>query len=145
MTDRSQPTPNEKLLAGLSHLLGFWIALLVWIFQRESRYVRFQAMQSIAYSALIWLLGMVVGLLFVLPIFGGVFAMTAAMAAGMDSGDPSGWIALPLLLPTLFFAISIALGLIVWLPRLIATIQTLQGKNFRYPWLSDLVERFLAN
>jgi uncharacterized membrane protein len=31
---------------------------------------------------------------------------------------------------------------IIFLARLIATIQTFQGKDFHYPWLGRLVEQF---
>ena len=145
MNEWQQPTSDEKLLAGLSHLLGFWIALIIWVFQRDSRYVRFQAMQSIAFSVLLWALGLVVGLVFSFLFFFIAIVMGAIIAAAVETGDPSGWITIPILLPAFAALIFIPLGLIAWVPRLIATVQTIQGKDFRYPWLSGLVERFLAN
>jgi uncharacterized membrane protein len=46
--------------------------------------------------------------------------------------------AIPLLIPCIMVPV---IG-IIFLARLIATIQTFQGKDFHYPWLGRLVEQY---
>ncbi|HZW03241.1 MAG TPA: hypothetical protein VFF68_04905, partial [Anaerolineaceae bacterium] len=55
------------------------------------------------------------------------------------------WLLLPMMMPLIAATIFVPLALITWAPRLIAVVQTLQGKNFRYPWLAGQVERFEGN
>jgi hypothetical protein len=46
--------------------------------------------------------------------------------------------AVPLLIPCILIPV---VG-IIFVARLIATIQTFQGKDFHYPWLGSLIERY---
>jgi len=49
--------------------------------------------------------------------------------------------AVPILIPCIIFPLMA----IIFVARLIATIQTFQGKDFHYPWLGTLIERSLAH
>jgi uncharacterized membrane protein len=54
-------------------------------------------------------------------------------------------IALMTAVPFLIPCIIIPLIGIIFVARLIATIQTFQGKDFHYPWLGSFVERSLEH
>lgn len=58
-------TPN--LTAALSYVLGFVSGIIVFILEKENRYVRFHAMQSMLLSVAIFVLNIVVGFI---PIVG---------------------------------------------------------------------------
>lgn len=139
-------TSDDRLLAGLAHLLGWVVALIVWATQKDrSRYVRFQAVQALAFD------GVVIVVVFLLMgcLMGGFFlvmflTMAGTMAAA-NSGDP-GSLAWFFWLPFGQFLIWIPMVLgmgAVFLIRLFAAWNVLQGRDFRYPWLGRQVERFL--
>jgi uncharacterized membrane protein len=54
------------------------------------------------------------------------------------------FIALMTAVPFLFPCIIIPLVVIIFVARLIATIQTFLGNDFHYPWLGNLIERSLS-
>jgi uncharacterized Tic20 family protein len=145
------PTSDERILAAISHFFGFLVALIVWATQKDkSRFVRFQSIQSMVFDLLITIIIFVtIGCLMVM-IFGGValgIGGTALIASQNNpTAEPTGiFIALMTAVPFLIPCIVIPLMGIIFVARLIATIQTFQGKDFHYPWLGSLVERSLAN
>lgn len=144
MTTPIETTSDDRLLAALSHLLGLWVALIVWILQKDkSPYVRFQAVQSIAYTFFVWLAGIILSLLFGCLMFGGIFA--GIVASSLTAGGDAGFLAAgPIFLSSMGWLLIFPFMLVVWVPRLIAAVQTLQGKPFRYPWLGNLVDNFLS-
>jgi uncharacterized Tic20 family protein len=131
---------DESLMAAISHFFGWLVALIVWATQKDkSPYVRFQAMQAMAFDLITGIaVSILVGCMLVL-IFTVLGIGISDIAIYGTQGNPmsehirtivASMAAVPLLVPIIFIA------------RLIATIQTLQGKNFRYPWLGTLVERY---
>jgi uncharacterized Tic20 family protein len=152
MNDMSQsmPTSDERLMAAAAHFFGLFVAVILWITQKDkSRFVRFQAVQAMAFDLLIMVItSVLVGCLMV-----GMFAMMALgvggviAAAPQDGSVPDAPIAifmtllttLPMMLP----CVIIIFALIVQGCRLLAAIQTFQGRDFRYPWIGAQVERFL--
>jgi uncharacterized Tic20 family protein len=142
------PTSDESLLAAISHFFGLLVALIVWATQKDkSRYVRFQAVQAMAFDLVVSVIVLLaVGCMIVL-IFGvlalgiGDFALIGSQSN--PTVEPfrvliSMMTAIPLLIPCIMVPV---IG-IIFLARLIATIQTFQGKDFHYPWLGRLVEQF---
>jgi uncharacterized Tic20 family protein len=145
------PTSDESLMASISHFFGLLVALIVWATQKDkSRYVRFQATQAMAFDLVVSVMVfLTVGCLMVL-IFGAMALGMGRMALTINQSEPSSGLisvfitlltAIPILLPCIIIPI---VGIIV-VARLIATIQTFQGKDFRYPWLGKLVERTLEH
>jgi uncharacterized Tic20 family protein len=142
------PTSDESLLAAISHFFGLLVSLIVWATQKDkSRYVRFQAVQAMAFDLVVSVIVLLaVGCMIVL-IFGvlalgiGDFALIGSQSN--PTVEPfrvliSMMTAIPLLIPCIMVPV---IG-IIFLARLIATIQTFQGKDFHYPWLGRLVEQF---
>ena len=143
------PTSDERLIAALSHLLGFIIALIAWATQKEkSRYVRFQAIQAMAFDVVISVIIFItIGCMMVL-MFGvmalGVGGIAVFGSQNNPTAEPAGiLIAMMTAVPFLIPCIILPLMGIIFIARLIATIQTFHGKDFHYPWLGALIERSL--
>ncbi len=143
-------TSDERLMAAVSHLFGLLVALIIWVTNKDrSRYVRFQATQSMAFDLVV----MVVTFILVGCLMVGMMAVMALGTGGMifsvqpDGSPPDGPFALFILLmtgvPFLIPCIMVPYAMFLWVCRIVATIQTFQGKDFRYPWLGGQVERFL--
>ena len=145
------PTSDERILAAISHFFGFLVALIVWATQKDkSRFVRFQSIQAMAFDLMITIIiFLTIGCMMVM-IFGGVALGVGGIALTTSQNDPSAgpagiFIALMSAVPILIPCIIFPLMAIIFVVRLIATIQTFQGKDFHYPWLGTLVERSLAH
>lgn len=63
-------TPN--LSAALSYVLGFVSGIIVFVLEKENRYVRFHAMQSMLLSVVFFVLNIIVGFI---PIAGPLLAL----------------------------------------------------------------------
>jgi uncharacterized Tic20 family protein len=137
------PTQDERLMAALAHgaillpMTGAIVPIVIWVTQKDkSRYTAFQSLQALSFHLLLilgWFLGM-----------GCYFASLLGMMGGIpfSSSPRSGSIAdlfytLPFVVVSGVACIS---GLFV-LYGLVGAILTLQGKNFRYLLLGDLIER----
>ncbi len=143
-------TSDERLMAAVSHLFGLLVALVIWATNKDrSRYVRFQTTQSMAFDLVV----MVVTFILVGCMMVGMLAVVALGTGGMilsvspDGSAPEGPFALFIALMTsvsfLIPCIMVPYAMFLWVCRIVATLQTFQGKDFRYPWLGGQVERFL--
>ncbi len=142
------PTSDEGLMAAISHFFGLLVALIVWATQKDkSRFVRFQAIQAVAFdlfvSVVVFLIVgcMMVAILGVLALGIGDIAIFGSQSN--PTVEPFRTLialmtAVPLLIPCIIIPVAGA----IFVARLIATIQTFQGKDFHYPWLGSLVERY---
>ncbi len=143
-------TPDESLLAGIAHLFGWLAALIIWVVQKDkSRFVRFQAVQSMAYDLLVFIITSIIAGVLTVLIFGLLMLGVIDLAVLGTQGNPSSETvrtviaamgAAPILLACIFGPLSLA----ILTGRVIAAVQTFQGKNFHYPWLGRQVETRLA-
>ncbi len=144
------PTSDESLMAAISHFLGFLVALLVWATQKDkSRFVRFQAIQAMAFDLFVTAISfLLVGFLLVL-IFG-VMALGIGDIAILGSlNNPTAepfrvFISLMTGLPFLIPCLVVPLAIAIFIARLIATIETLRGRDFHYPWLGNIIEKSMS-
>jgi uncharacterized Tic20 family protein len=148
MTDQTQPRSSEEnLVAALSHLFGFLVALIVWATQKDkSHFVRFQAVQAMAFDLVISGIILLTVVSMVLLIFGFLAIGIGDLALFGSQNNPMAepfrvMISLMTAIPFLIACSMIPLVSTITVARLIATIQTFQGKEFRYPWLGAFVER----
>jgi uncharacterized membrane protein len=113
---------DPKVSAGLSYLVGI-LGLIFFFIEKQNRFVRFHALQSILLhiSAII--------LYFIL------FILFFAVAIAVNSG------ALATLFTCLFGLVGIAL-LVGWL---IAMIQAFTGKFFKLPLIGDYAEKWSSS
>lgn len=152
MTEQPQALTSDKsLMAALSHFLGFLVALIVWATQKDkSRFVRFQSVQAMAFDLVVSVIVfLAVGCMMVL-IFGVLALGVGDIALISSQNNPTAepfrvFTSLMTAVPFLIPCIMIPLAGIIFVARLIATIQTFQGKDFHYPWLGALVERSLEH
>ena len=144
------PTSDEGLMAAIAHFFGLLVALIVWITEKDkSRYVRFQSVQAMAFDIIVSVLMLlVVGLIMILVF--GVLALGVGNIAIIGSqGNPSAEpirtiVALMAATPFLIPCLVIPVVGVVFVVRLVATIQTFQGKNFHYPWLGNIIEKSMG-
>ena len=142
------PSSDEQMLSALAHFFGTIAALIIWVTQKDkSRFVRFQAVQALAFDFVVMLLMMVLFACMFGAMFIGILGM---ILVPLSSSNPSPenvapfmvfpFISFPLMSTCIFpfsFAILIA--------RIVAVVSVLSGKNFHYPILGIRVERFLSD
>lgn len=148
-SNTSTHSSDERTLAGLSHMFGFVVALVVLAMgQSKSRFVRLQAVQAILFS-LTWVVVYLTAVTcFSTLLVGGtaVGIVSAAMAEEVGSEPGIGMI-LAMLSMTGIWLISpvfllIALG--EFIIRVFAAVSILSGKDFRYPVLAGWAERLIG-
>ncbi|HSB67336.1 MAG TPA: DUF4870 domain-containing protein [Anaerolineales bacterium] len=141
---------DDNLLAAIAHFFGFLVALIVWVTQKDkSRFVRFQSIQAMVFDisvSIIMLL--VVGFVMIL-VFGSLALGIGDLVILGSQGNPTAEpvrtvVALLTAVPFLIPCILIPVVGVIFVIRLVATIQTFQGKNFHYPWLGRWVEGMLS-
>ena len=127
-TAKSSTGLDENIAALLSYIFGWVGGLVFFLIEKESRFVRFHAMQSILLSAVAIVVGIVRWFLWFVLAFG------ASLAS-----------------ETLGFIVSAALGLLIflfWLGLFIGVILCLvkafQHQYFKLPVIGNFAEKFSA-
>jgi uncharacterized Tic20 family protein len=138
-------TSDEKLMGGVAHIFGPLVAIIVWVTQKEkSRFVKFQALQALAFDLFIIITG---GLLF-FCLLGAMFLGTFwTMFTAVNNASSKGFVslfALPFMFPFITYACvgPVSLGILVL--RLIAGVSVLNGRNYKYPIIGKWLENFLG-
>ena len=142
------PTSEERTLGAVAHFFGFVVALIIWATQKDkSRFLRFQAIQAVAFDAaafvIVFLLIGCLLLAILLFGFGGVaLSGSPDQSAGLSFGNMMQALAIivPILADCIIFAFVI--GLLVM--RVVAAIQVYQGRNYHHPILGDRLEKMLG-
>jgi uncharacterized membrane protein len=130
-TTKSTTGLDENIAALLSYVFGWLSGLIFFLLEKDSRLVRFHAMQSILFNVLFGILA------FVIWIITFVFVM---MGAAM--GDSGGAIfGLFSLLATLFWVVFVVAILIGWVMCL---VKAFQGQYFKLPVIGNFAEKFSA-
>ena len=137
---------DEKLFGALAHLFGPLVALVVWFTQKEkSRFVKFQALQALAFDTILMI---VMGVVF-FCLFGIMFAgMFGAVFYTLGNSSPSPdtaptFIMLPALFPFMIFGCAFPLSFLILTVRVVAAISIMNGRNYKYPWLGKWLENYL--
>ena len=150
MTINSRSSPSDEgLLAGLSHFFGILVALVVWATQKDrSPFVRFQSIQAMAFDLLTGIITFLIVGCMLIFIFGGLALAVADIAILGTENNPTAepartFVAYLTAAPFMISCILFPWFGLIFIARLVATIQTVQGKDFRFPWLGRLVERWI--
>ena len=143
----SSPTSDERMMAALAHFFGAIGALIIWVVQKEkSRFVRFQAVQSLAFDFAVMLLMIVLFVCLFGVMFAGIFGtLFVTFNSSTPSENLSPLLAFPFLFPTLTFTCIFPFSLGIMIARVVATVSVLNGNDFHYPLLGPQVEKFLAD
>jgi len=153
MTD--EHTSDEKILAGMAHLLGLILALVIWACKKgDSHYVSFHALQAAMFDGLVSLVGaFLISLQLIVSIIlsVGVWVGTNLIADLIAPETPIIYFVLSLifllcLLGGMGFIIFFIL--VLKLVDLIAAISVFCDKAWRYPlfaqWAEKLSQRGLS-
>ena len=121
---QNEPTSDEKLLAGLSHLsiIAFSIIapFIIWLIQRQkSQYVAFHALQSLFYHLATTVVSVVLACAFIFVFFG--------VAAG---GSAIEGIALFFIIASFALIALVAIASTTY--GIVGAVMAFQGKPFRY-------------
>jgi len=104
---------DENLVAALSYLFGAFSGILVFILERENKFVRFHALQSTLWFLMLWTAGWILGMVASLPLIGFVLGLVIS---------PVLWIGTILNFASKVFMI----------------LQAYQGKTFKIPIIGDV-------
>lgn len=132
------PPPGQQSSIGLAPnvaaaLCYIWIVGLVLFFmEKENKFIRFHAMQSILYGVL-WFVVMIV--LMILSIIIGIIAGVASAAAGSAGG----------LIGMVLWLISMIVWLVVPLlyvgGLIFGAVKAYQGATFKFPIIGNMAEK----
>jgi len=109
---------DPKVAAGLSYLFGI-IGLIFFFMEKQNRFVRFHALQSI----LLWVSAIIVYVVLFILLF---------VAAAANSGA----------LATVFTCLFGLVGIALFIGWLVAMIQAFTGKFFKLPLIGDYAEKW---
>ena len=127
-TPKSSTGLDENVAALLSYVFGWVSGLIFFLIEKESRLVRFHAMQSILYNVLIAVLSIVLWIIsFVLFLIG-------TQLPGIL------YTLVSLLMTLLWIVFSIGL-LIAWI---LCLVKAFQGQYFKLPIIGNFAEKFSA-
>ncbi len=145
--DTLTPTSDERMMAALAHFFGAIGALIVWVVQKDkSRFVRFQAVQALAFNFTVILVMVVLFVCLFGAMFIGMFGtMFSALNSSTSPENFSPLMVFPFLFPTLAFTCIFPLSLAFVIAQIVAAVSVLTGRDFHYPLLGAQVEKFLAD
>ena len=127
-TTKSSTGLDENIAALLSYIFGWVSGLIFFLIEKDSRLVRFHAMQSILFNVLIIVLVFVFWILtFILVLIGAAI------------GDVIGTI-FSLLATLLWLVFSVGI-LIAWI---LCLVKAFQGQYFKLPVIGNFAEKFSA-
>ncbi|HKV34031.1 MAG TPA: DUF4870 domain-containing protein [Pyrinomonadaceae bacterium] len=127
-TTKSSTGLDENIAALLSYVFGWVSGLIFFLIEKDSRLVRFHAMQSILFNVLILVLVFVFWILtFILVLIGAAI------------GDVLGTI-FSLLATLLWLVFSVGI-LIAWI---LCLVKAFQGQYFKLPVIGNFAEKFSA-
>ena len=124
---QNEPTSDEKLLAGLSHLsiIAFSIIapFIIWLIQRQkSQYVAFHALQSLFYHLATTVVSVVLACAF-------IFVFFRAIASGTANEGMAIFADLAILA---IFVLMTLVAVALTIYGIVGAVMAFQGKPFRY-------------
>ena len=139
--DLTNVTQDERTMAILAHVLqivGWWIApLIIYLIRRESRFVRFHALQALLLQVVHALVVFGVIVAFIL------FAILAAiLSPAVDS--PAAFPVLFFFLLPVIWLILFTSGVLVWVIAIVYAIKASRGEWAEYPVIGAWVRRTLS-
>ena len=119
---------DENLAALLSYIVGWISGLVFFLIEKDSRLVRFHAMQSILLNVVaavlgigIWILAAFTGL--VVSYFSGILGFLLSLLLGL---------------------VGFVVGIGILVGVVICLIKAYQGHNFKLPVIGNMAEKFSA-
>jgi uncharacterized membrane protein len=127
-TAKSSTGLDENIAALLSYILGWVSGLVFFLIEKDSRLVRFHAMQSLLFNVV----AAVVGIALWIVLF------VVFLVVSQVSGTLAGLLSLVSVLVWLVFLIAIFAGFVLCL------VKAFQGQYFKLPIIGNFAEKFSA-
>ena len=119
---------DENIAALLSYVFGWISGLIFFLIEKDSRLVRFHAMQSLLLNVLLVILGVVIWVVLF------IFFLIAAQISGLLSG-------LLTVISALIWIVVLLAALIAWVMCL---VKAYQSQYFKLPVIGNFAEKFSA-
>ena len=117
---------DENIAALLSYVFGWVSGLIFFLMEKDSRLVRFHAMQSILLSAA----AIVIGIVF------WIVAVVSSLVVSYISGILGGIVWIVMMLAGFLIGLGIVIGAIICL------VKAFQGQYFKLPVIGNFAEKF---
>lgn len=127
-TAKSSTGLDENIAALLSYVAGWITGLVFFMIEKDSRLVRFHAMQSLLLSG--------GGMVVLIALW--IFIFIASLIIGQVSGI------LGFLVSTVLSLVAGVLGLAILIGAIICLIKAYQGQYFKLPVIGNLAEKYSA-
>ena len=127
-TGKSSTGLDENVAALLSYILGWLSGLVFFLIEKDSRLVRFHAMQSLILS------GGGVVLLIVLWVFIGISSIIIGQVSGI----------LSFLVSMVLGLVATVVGIAILVGAIIGLVKAYQGQYFKLPVVGNLAEKYSA-
>ena len=119
---------DENVAALLAYILGWVGGLVFFLIEKNSRFVRFHAMQSILLSGLAVVVGIVLWILTFIFVF-----------IGAAIGDVVGF-----LLNLIIMLVWVVFGVGILIAAILCLVKAFQNQYFKLPILGNFAEKFSA-
>ena len=119
---------DENLAALLSYVFGWISGLVFFLIEKDSRLVRFHAMQSL----LLNVAALVIGIVF------WIIAVTSSLVVGYVSGI------LGFIVWIIMVLVGVVIGIGLLVAAIISLIKAFQGQYFKLPVIGNYAEKFSA-
>jgi uncharacterized membrane protein len=127
-TAKSSTGLDENVAALLSYIFGWVSGLIFFLIEKDSRLVRFHAMQSLLFNVVAAVVGIALW----------VVLFVVFLVVSQVSGTLAGLLSLVSVLVWLVFLIAIFAGFILCL------VKAFQGQYFKLPIIGNFAEKFSA-
>ncbi len=139
-----ETTPDERVMAALAHFFGLIAALIVWATQKDkSRFLRFQALQALAFDMLFMVAYVLLAMCFLGLMFVGIMALAFSTARSVAPDQALPGMLAGMVMPFAMVFGIMPLALLAMIVRVIAAVSVATGHNFRYPLIALRVEALL--
>lgn len=105
---------REKMTSFIAYLFGWVSGLIIYLTEKKSQYIRFNAMQSIIFSGLLTIIYVFLNVLSLIPVLGRILSL--------------------ILYPIVYMA-----GTVIWI---ILLVKSFQGEYFKLPIIGDYAEKY---
>jgi uncharacterized membrane protein len=119
---------DENIAALLSYIFGWLSGLIFFLIEKDSRLVRFHAMQSILLSACAIVIGIGIW------IFAFVFGLVLSYISGI----------LSFLLSIVIGLLAFVFGIGIFVGAIICIVKAFQGQYFKLPVIGNMAEKYSA-
>ncbi len=140
---------DDRIMAAAAHFFGLIVAIIILLISKDrSRFLKYQAIQAMLFDLVVGFgLSMLFFLIFFIIFIIGfiIFILFTAIASSNSNAQNIYPIMalIPIFFPFSLFCFIMPWALVLLIGRLVAAINVLNGKDFRYPWLSKWVDRFM--